>query len=268
MRGLDCKYLFLNKFLLGRNCAAFIGMWRGVVLFFISLIVFEGAAHGGAPFSSFLLEKAANATCKMMAIGLVSGSVSEADFNDIVAAAVNATGYEASDLKADYRVVVFDGYLSPEEAFDFMWQDFLQSNLASGDARWVDVLEIGVGFCAFADGLSGQEGPVDKATNGYLLIVLSANPQIKGMVYLQCGHLWEDVDGDGQCDERVPAAHVAFNVGGKQYLTGEDGGYCVPIPLVGGGALGITFDDQQLVTELPVEGAHRVDWIERDFCLH
>ena len=231
-------------------------------------MVFEGAAQGGAPFSSFLLEEAANATCKMMATGLVSGSVSEAGFNDIVAAAVNATGYEAIDLKGDYRVVVFDGYLSPEEAFDFMWQDFLHSNLASGDTRFVDNLEIGIGFCAFTDGLSGQEGPVEKAANGYLLVVFAANPQIKGMVYLQCGHLWEDVDGDGLCDEGVPAAHVAFKVGDEQYRTGQDGGYCVPIPLVGGGALGITFDDKQLVTELSVEGVHGVDWIERDFCLH
>ena len=217
-------------------------------------------------YGSSRLDKAAQEVCEELAseegrTGYVRGPLWR------LVDAVNATGYKVAAFDYDLRMMLLGEFVPPVEAAHVLVDSFLEDGGLS-DERLISTgaLELGIGFCAVTyaggdvnSGIRGVEGG-----SGYLMVLMLGRQSVE-MGYIQCGRLYVDADGDGDCDEMLGAVGVPYTFSGSEGVSGMDGGYCVSRSLLGGGEL--SFDQDWWVEGIHHQWGAVQDYLSVDFCL-
>ena len=149
---------------------------------------------------------------------------------------VAATGYQADLVKEEFSAMAFMFYINPGQASDEMLDSLLLKALRQKTADSVPAL---LDSEAMEAGISVQGGTVTLygfTYNIYVLSIVVARPVDGDWRPLQCGHLYNDANGNNLFDQGEGISNeeiILLPLAGGLYplKTGTDGAYCLRQPI-------------------------------------
>ncbi len=175
-----------------------------------------------------VLDDAAQAIC-VASVSYDLNATSDNNIMDYLA----GLGYRAEKIHLDKTGLIMQEYIDPEEGGQLLLKTYLQANLEQADDNTSaifnnDYLEIGVGFCGGIAKL-----PASEPANLYMMVILLARPEGPQPNWIQCGHVFYDVNNNHVFDEGegLEAVKMTDDNGTLLTTTLTDGQYCFRRPL-------------------------------------
>ncbi len=175
-----------------------------------------------------VLDDAAQAIC-VASVSYELNATSDNNIMDYLA----GLGYRAEKIHLDKTGLIMQEYIDPEEGGQLLLKTYLQANLEQADDNTSaifnnDYLEIGVGFCGGIAKL-----PASEPANLYMMVILLARPEGPQPNWIQCGHVFYDVNNNHVFDEGegLEAVKMTDDNGTLLTTTLTDGQYCFRRPL-------------------------------------
>lgn len=141
--------------------------------------------------------------------------------------------YEAANFEVKTIGIIMKDYIAPKEGAMLIFNNLKQSvhsDIINGKCSFLlknEYKEIGVGYCGGISKLTEKEN-----ANVYLLVLLLATPSGPQPNWIQCGHVYNDLNNNGKFDNGEGLNNIAITDDNGAVLakTLSKGQYCFKIP--------------------------------------